>query len=161
MSKAKVALTFKGFRPSSERAQRAMTGNRAVDTRPELVLRGQLWRLGLRFRKNVARLPGTPDIVFPRHKVAVFCDGDFWHGKDWAKRRRKLQRGSNRQYWIGKIRSNIDRDARVSAELKRSGWHVVRFWESDIRQDSVKAAVKIAKILRKARFCRKVQGSRL
>jgi DNA mismatch endonuclease (patch repair protein) len=94
----------------------------------------------LRFRKNVATLPGKPDIVFREKRVAVFCDGDFWHGRNWVQRRRKLLNGANHSYWIIKIQTNIDRDKRHNRELRKLGWKVVRLWETDILTD-VDAAV--------------------
>src|SRR2546425_5950598 len=86
----RLTPSFRGYKPSSEASSRAMRGNRKRDTKPEKLLRRQLWRLGLRFRKNVSSLPGQPDIVFPTEKIAVFCDGDFWHGRNWADLKSKL-----------------------------------------------------------------------
>jgi DNA mismatch endonuclease (patch repair protein) len=85
--------------------------------------------------------------VFPEHRVAVFCDGDFWHGRDWARRRAKLMKGSNSNYWIAKIGGNRTRDRRVSQSLRLLGWHVVRVWESDVRRDADGMAHQIAKFL--------------
>jgi DNA mismatch endonuclease (patch repair protein) len=85
-----------------------------------------------RFRKNVASLPGRPDVVFPRVHLAVFCDGDFWHGKDWSVRRATLAQGTNAPYWIAKIEANRARDRRHTAALRADGWIVLRFWESAI-----------------------------
>jgi DNA mismatch endonuclease (patch repair protein) len=96
-------------------------------------LRSLLWRAGARFRKDVASLPGRPDIVFSRARLIVFCDGDFWHGKDWGSRRRKLARGVNASYWVGKIAANRARDKRQAAQLEDSGWTVLRVWESAIQ----------------------------
>src|SRR6478672_1465494 len=86
--------SYKGLRPASPRASAAARGSsKKADTRCELMLRRSLWVAGCRYRKNVPELPGRPDIVFPGAKVAVFCDGDFWHGRDWETRRQKLSRG--------------------------------------------------------------------
>jgi len=98
-------------------------------------LRKAIHRRGLRFRKNVRALPGCPDIVFSGPKVAVFCDGDFWHGRSWSERKAKLLRGTNGSYWIAKIERNMDRDIEVQEQLERRGWRVLRFWESDISND--------------------------
>ena len=143
------APNFKNFKPSSEKASRALSKIKATDTKGEKLLRSGLWRMGFRFRKNVRDLPGKPDIVFLRHKVVIFCDGDFWHGRRWRKDKRRLQAGPNAPYWIAKIQANINRDKRYNKELKRLGWHVVRLWESDIRANAEKAATSIAKILAK------------
>jgi DNA mismatch endonuclease (patch repair protein) len=78
---------------------------------------------------------GSPDLVFPRYKIAVFCDGDFWHGKNWESRRPKLLQGWNGSYWVAKIEKNMDRDMIVSETLSEQGWLVLRFWESDLRRN--------------------------
>jgi DNA mismatch endonuclease (patch repair protein) len=104
--------------------------------------------MGLRFRKNVRDLPGRPDIVFRRHRVAVFCDGDFWHGRNWIQRRRKLKQGANSSYWVAKIRANIERDKRHDERLRQLGWTVVRVWEKDILADAQRAAMVVAQSIR-------------
>ena len=128
-----VANSYRGRRPASEAATAAARGaSRKSDTRPEIVLRQLLWRAGCRFRKNVSSLPGKPDLVFTRARIAIFCDGDFWHGRDWEDRVQKLRRGTNPDYWLEKIRKNKERDARHTRELLARGWTVLRVWESDI-----------------------------
>jgi DNA mismatch endonuclease, patch repair protein len=77
-------------------------------------------------------MPGSPDIVFPGAKLAVFCDGDFWHGRHWPERKPKLARGTNGHYWIAKIERNIERDLVSQLQLESKGWRVLRFWESEI-----------------------------
>ena len=115
--------------------------------------------MGLRFRKNVRDLPGKPDIVFPTRKVAVFCDGDFWHGRKWRSRRRKLQRGPNSQYWVKKISTNIARDRKHDRQLRRLGWAVLRFWETEILDDPTKAATEIADVVRSRNGSRRARDS--
>lgn len=110
-----------------------------------------LSRLHLRPKRENSSLPGSPDFAFPRLKVAVFCDGDFWHGRDWATRKRKLQKGSNSAYWVPKIESNRARDRRVSRELQSLGFIVVRLWEGDIKRDPESAAARVGQALTKAR----------
>jgi DNA mismatch endonuclease (patch repair protein) len=128
-----AAPSFRGCRPASARASAAARGaSRKTDSRCEVKLRRLLWRAGARFRKDVTSLPGRPDIVFPRARLIVFCDGDFWHGKDWDSRRRKLAQGANASYWIGKIEANRVRDRLQTARLEASGWTVLRVWESTI-----------------------------
>ncbi|NJL29017.1 MAG: very short patch repair endonuclease [Thermoanaerobaculia bacterium] len=127
--------SYKGLRPSSKRASSiARSASRKTDSRCEVKLRSLLWRAGARFRKNVTALPGVPDIVFPKARVAIFCDGDFWHGRDWDARRQKLERGSNAEYWIAKIERNMERDREHTAQLVALGWTVIRAWESDIQR---------------------------
>jgi DNA mismatch endonuclease (patch repair protein) len=135
--------SFKGLEPSSEASSRAMRGNRKYDTKPELLLRRELWRLGLRFRRHARGLPGQPDIVFPFVRVAVFCDGDFWHGRNWSVLRGKLQRRANAPYWIAKIEANMRRDLTQMEALRQLGWHVMRLWETDIATDPLRVARKV------------------
>ena len=140
--------SYRGLKPASDRASRAARGaSKKSDTKPEVMLRKDLWRRGLRYRKNVARLPGKPDIVFTRAKVAVFVDGDFWHGRDWETRREKLSRGHNAAYWIRKIDRNLERDRAQEAQLRASGWVVLRAWESDIRRDVSEMSARIAEVV--------------
>jgi DNA mismatch endonuclease (patch repair protein) len=118
-----------------------MRRNRARDTKAELLLRGALWRRGLRYRLHARELPGTPDIVFKTPKVAVFCDGDYWHGRNWKQRKVKLAKGHNASYWLSKIESNRKRDRRIAKQLGKLGWTVVRVWETEVLRD-VEAAVR-------------------
>lgn len=117
---------------------------RRTDGRAEVALRKALWALGLRYRKNVKTLPGKPDIVFRSRCVAIFVDGDFWHGRDWDARLGKLRRGSNAPYWVAKIKANMDRDQRKTAELEATGWTVLRVWETDVIRAPSEVAEKIA-----------------
>jgi DNA mismatch endonuclease (patch repair protein) len=128
--------SYKGLLPASARATTAARGSsKKTDTRCEVALRKSLWAAGCRYRKNVPELPGWPDVVFSRARLVVFCDGDFWHGHDWEERRRKLSRGSNSEYWLAKIRRNMERDRENDRRLQQDGWTVLRFWESQIRAD--------------------------
>jgi DNA mismatch endonuclease Vsr len=139
--------SYKNFSPSSLRASQLLARSKATDTKCERLLRSALWRMGFRFRKNVRDLPGRPDIVFRGHRVAVFCDGDFWHGRNWAYRRRKLKKGANSSYWVAKIKANIDRDKSHDGQLRQEGWRVVRLWEKDILADAHGAASRVANLL--------------
>jgi DNA mismatch endonuclease (patch repair protein) len=125
--------------------------NRSSDTAHEHILRSLLWRRGLRYRKNLGSLPGKPDIVFPAARVAVFCDGDFWHGRNWELLSKKLRVGANAPYWVPKINANRNRDRRNNRLLKREGWTVVRFWETDIHEDPERSAQTIEALVRQAR----------
>lgn len=139
---------FDGRKPVSPTASKTMSRNRRADTSCEVLLRGALWRRGLRFRKNVTDLPGKPDVVFPRARVVVFCDGDFWHGKDWAARKRKLRNGHNADYWVAKIETNIRRDRHNEKQLREDGWVVVRVWESEIIRDTECAVMRVEAALK-------------
>jgi DNA mismatch endonuclease (patch repair protein) len=144
----RAAPSYQGLRPASARASRAARGaSKKSDTRPELALRRLLFRAGYRYRKDVAGLPGRPDIAFLKAKVAVFCDGDFWHGRDWAARKAALARGSNAPYWLAKIERNMQRDLESQRKLEARGWLVLRFWESEITAAPAAVAREIASAL--------------
>ena len=115
-----------------------MASIKSKDTEPELLVRQALWKRGLRYRVNVRTLPGKPDIVFTRAKIAIFCAGDFWHGHNWAVRGMaslEEELNSYSEFWRSKILSNIERDSKNTLALTESGWIVIRLWESDIRKD--------------------------
>lgn len=107
----------------------------------ESTLAKALWSCGIRYRKNYRDLPGSPDIAVTKYKVAVFIDGEFWHGYDWANKRNMLRR--NREYWIEKIEENMKRDKRDTSALEDIHWTVFRFWSSDVERhlDACLAAI--------------------
>jgi DNA mismatch endonuclease, patch repair protein len=144
--------SFKNYQPSSETSSRIKRANRPTDSKHEITLRRELWRIGLRYRKNVKALPGSPDIVFPKSKVTIFCDGDFWHGRDWGELRKKLERRANSSYWIAKIESNIKRDIRDTARLEELGWKVIRVWETDIQKNATEIANNIYIVVKARRL---------
>jgi DNA mismatch endonuclease (patch repair protein) len=140
--------SYRGCQPASPRASTAArSASKKKDTRCEVSLRSALWAAGKRFRKNAVGLPGQPDIVFPGRKLAVFCDGDFWHGRDWEVRRQKLRQGTNADYWVGKIERNLERDRQNTRLLEGLGWTVLRFWESDIAANPAVVAAAVARVL--------------
>jgi DNA mismatch endonuclease (patch repair protein) len=139
--------SFADLKPASEASSLAKRHNRRTDTQHEMLLRRELWRMGLRYRKNVDTLPGKPDIVFVRARVAVFCDGDFWHGRNWEEQKPKLCRGTNAEYWLSKIESNMERDRLNDALLEADGWSVFRFWETDIKRDPQATASLIREVV--------------
>jgi len=142
------SASYQGLEPSSARASSAARGSsKKSDTTCELLLRRALWRAGCRYRKNVSALPGRPDVAFLGARVAVFCDGDFWHGKDWTERRAKLASGSNAGYWLAKIERNMERDRRITVQLEGRGWKVARVWETDVRADPAAIARKIVALV--------------
>ena len=99
----------------------------------EAALAKALWHAGIRYRKNYKDLPGSPDIAITKYKIAIFVDGEFWHGEDWENRKEKLK--SNREYWIEKIEENIARDKRNDTLLKDLGWTPLHFWEKEVKKD--------------------------
>lgn len=145
---ARKTISYKGYKPSSKKSSFIASRIKSKDTLAEILLRRKLWKLGLRFRKNVKDLPGKPDIVFIGAKIAIFCDGDFWHGKNWEKQKTKLENGSNSQYWLSKIEYNMNRDKRYNEELELANWIVLRFWESDIIKNVDMIAAKIEDLLK-------------
>lgn len=126
---------------SKEKRRRIMQSIRGKDTKIEVTMRKELWKRGYRYRKNHKALPGKPDIVFLGKKVAIFCDGDFWHGKDWDKNRHRIK--SNSDFWVSKIERNIQRDSEVDSALREMGWKVLRFWESEINANLVQCVKRI------------------
>jgi DNA mismatch endonuclease (patch repair protein) len=131
---------------------RIMSAVRNRDTAPELLLRRELHRRGLRYRVHTGLL-GRPDIVFTRARTAVFVDGDYWHGNTWRVRgatsfEAYYGRGDNGGFWLEKIRRNMDRDAAVAAGLRDQGWRVVRLWESDVLADLPACADRIQRLVR-------------
>lgn len=113
------------------------------DSKIEILLRKELWKRGLRYRKNTNKVFGHPDIAFLGKKVAVFCDSEFWHGFNWEEKKNEIK--SNREFWIKKIERNIQRDIEVNEHLKKEGWTVLRFWGNDIKKDTKKCADIIEK----------------
>lgn len=148
--------TFSKLAAASSVASRAARGSsKKARNSCEQLLADALRRRQLRPRRNFDQLAGQPDFAFPRLKVAVFCDGDFWHGRNWKDRRSKLERGHNAAYWVAKIESNRRRDRRVNRELRQAGFSVVRIWESDIRRDPDAMARRVERALTAKREKRK------
>lgn len=119
-------------RLTKEQRHRNMKNIKNKDTGIEVTLRKALWSKGYRYRKNDKKLPGKPDIVLSKYKIAIFCDSEFFHGKDWEVLRPQLERGKNAEFWIKKISSNQQRDEEVNKQLQYLGWTVIRFWGKDI-----------------------------
>lgn len=117
------------------------------DSKIEILLRQELWKRGLRYRKNTNKVFGHPDIAFIGKKVAVFCDSEFWHGFNWEEKKKEIK--SNREFWIKKIERNMRRDIEVNEQLKKDGWTVLRFWGKDIKKDTKKCADIIEKEVKK------------
>lgn len=105
---------------------------RSKDTSIEVRLRKALWHKGYRYRKNYSKLPGKPDIVLTKYKIAVFCDSEFFHGKDWEVLKARLETGNNPEYWIKKIERNRNRDMENDKKLLFLGWNVIHFWGKEI-----------------------------
>lgn len=147
MTSQRKAPRFDRKRPSSARSSSIKTKVPRTGTRAEHLLRRALWARGFRYRLHAKDLPGKPDLVFRGKKVAVFVDGDFWHGRHWTATRQRLLNRANSDYWIAKIEYNIERDKRQRSELEEHGWAVLRMWETDIQSDPEWAADQVAKAL--------------
>lgn len=127
---------------TKEKRSEIMKKVRNKDTNIELLLRKALSQRGIRFRiKN--KLFGKPDIVLPGKKIAIFCDGDFWHGKNFKKEKKGYK-----EFWVKKIRGNIKRDSLVNATLEKEGWKVLRFWKTEILGNPQKCTNKVKKSIR-------------
>src|ERR1035437_9862058 len=116
-----------------EQRQRNMKAVKSKGSKIELMLGKAMWAKGLRYRKNDKNVFGKPDFTFKKYKVAVFCDSEFWHGKDWDQK--KYEHKSNIKFWHQKIGRNIERDKEVNSELLKEGWKVLRFWGKEIEKD--------------------------
>lgn len=133
-----------------EQRKKCMQSNKSTGTKPELVLAKAMWALGLRYRKNSGSIFGKPDFSFKKYKVAVFVDGEFWHGKDWERKKAEIK--GNREFWITKIERNIRRDMEVTGRLKAEGWTVLRFWSNDVVKNTTYCAEKVKEIVQARRI---------
>lgn len=118
-----------------------MSRIRSKNTSIEILLGKIMWHHGLRYRKHESTVFGKPDFVFKRKKIAVFCDSEFWHGKYLMEG--KYIPKTNAEFWIAKLKKNIQRDIDVNTFLQAEGWTVVRFWEEDIRKDPNQCALEV------------------
>jgi DNA mismatch endonuclease (patch repair protein) len=133
-----------------------MSAIRSTNNRTEAALRRTLHGMGLRYRKYCAGLPGKPDFVFPTERVAVFVDGDYWHGRLLRERGRDAlvdhyKTNEQRSYWVAKLERNAARDDYVTNVLASEGWVVLRFWESDTKRELERVANEIARTVRDRR----------
>ena len=136
----------------SAKSHKTMSRIKGKDTSIELALRRILWANGYRYRKNYKGLPGRPDIALTKYKIAIFCDSEFFHGKDWDVLRPRLERGKNPDYWISKIERNMERDREKDLMLLYKGWTVIHFWGKDI----LKNPEECLKVIEEAIFEQKV-----
>lgn len=121
---------------TKEQRHKNMQHIKSKDTKIEVLLRKALWAKGYRYRKNYKNLPGKPDIALTKYKIAIFCDSEFFHGKDWGVLKPKLEKGNNSNFWISKISRNRERDDEINKKLLFMGWTVIRFWGNDIKKNT-------------------------
>jgi DNA mismatch endonuclease (patch repair protein) len=119
-----------GFTTTAQRS-RTMSKIKGKNSIPEMLLRRALWARNIRYRIHRRDLPGRPDIVIEKFKLAIFVDGDFWHGYNWAIRKPK----SNQAYWNSKIERNMQKDRWASAQLEENGYTMMRFWEHEVKKN--------------------------
>ena len=143
-----------------EQRKRNMRANKASGTSIEIILGKLMWASGLRYRKNCKTVIGKPDFVFKSKRIAIFCDGEFWHGKDYDKSvgrigtnqeywKQKIARNIERdkkKFWFAKIERNIERDKEVNKALEQDGWTVIRFWGNDIKNNPNECLKTIKKV---------------
>ena len=132
---------------TSKKRSILMSKIRSNNTALELALRKKLWGSGFRFSRKPGVLPGRPDIVLKKQKIAIFIDGEFWHGYKWEDKKKKIK--ANRKYWLPKIERNILRDKKANKELRKNGWKVIRFWEHQLKRDTAKCLKKIYNLMEK------------
>lgn len=132
---------------TKEQRHKNMKNIRGKDTTIEVILRKALWEKGYRYRKNCRNLPGTPDIVLTKYKIAIFCDSEFFHGKDWEVLKPRLEKGDNGEFWVSKISRNKERDDEVNKKLLFKGWTVIRFWGDDIKRHTDECVKVIQEVI--------------
>ena len=127
-----------------EQRSKIMSKIRGTNTKDEVRLAKALWHLGYRYRKNNRKVFGTPDLTFKKLKIAIFVDGEFFHGKDWETRKKPK---TNTEFWIKKIERNIQRGIEVNAYLESQNWKILRFWSNDIKKNLDLCLVEIQKAI--------------
>jgi len=128
-------------RLTKEQRRKNMQAVKSKGSKIETLLAKALWAKGYRYRKNDRQVFGNPDITFKKLKLAIFVDSEFWHGKDWKKR--KKDHKSNKKFWHSKIERNIQRDKEVNKQLLKENWQVLRFWGKDIEKNLQYCITKI------------------
>lgn len=126
---------------SKQQRSKNMKAVKSKGSKIEKLLAKELWKRGLRYRKHIKKISGNPDFAFIGLKIAVFCDSEFWHGKDWAVKKHEIK--SNKKFWHRKIEQNIARDIQINKELTADGWLVLRFWGKEILKSTKTCADKV------------------
>lgn len=131
---------------STPEIRKRMSKVRIKNGKAETILAKKIWHKGYRYRRNYKKLPGSPDVSILRYRVAVFVDGEFWHGENWEERKAKLKH--NREYWIEKIEENMARDKRVDAQLQELGWIPIHFWEKQVLKNTDECVNTILELIK-------------
>jgi len=132
---------------TKEKRSEIMAKIRGKDTKIEIALRRELWKSGIRGYRLRMKLPGRPDIAFPKYKVAIFCDGDFWHGYKFSDWKDRLP-----QYWLKKIYGNMERDKENDLRLAKDGWLIIHFWEHELEKNVAQCKQKVYDVLTERGF---------
>ncbi|MCH5259642.1 MAG: very short patch repair endonuclease [Lachnospiraceae bacterium] len=132
---------------TKEQRHKNMKNIRSKDTEIEVILRKALWHKGYRYRNNYKELPGSPDIVLTKYKIAIFCDGEFFHGNNWEVLKLRLEKSVHGEYWTKKIARNIERDHEVDKRLLFEGWTVIRFWGNAIKKNTSECVKVIEEVI--------------
>lgn len=117
-----------------EQRRKNMQAIKNKKTKIEELLAKSLWKKGYRYRRNNKAVFGKPDFIFRKYKIAIFCDSEYFHGKDWETQKHRIK--TNTEFWHTKIENNIERDQNVNTTLLKSGWKVIRFWGQDIKKNT-------------------------
>lgn len=137
---------------TKEQRRKNMQNIKNKDTKIELILRRALWNKGIHYRKNYSKIPGRPDIAITKHKIAIFCDSEFFHGKDWELLEPRLRKGNNGEFWINKITKNREHDDEINKKLSFLEWTVIRFWGDDIKKNTDECVRVIEEVIFNARL---------
>jgi DNA mismatch endonuclease Vsr len=132
---------------TKEQRKKNIQANKSTGTKPEILLAKTLFARGHRYRKNDKTVFGKPDLTFKKIKLAIFVDGEFWHGKNWQERRNDHK--TNQEFWYQKIERNIERDKEVNEELRKQGWTILRFWAKDIEKNLLTCVLQIESEIKK------------
>lgn len=128
-----------------EQRRKNMQAIRSSGSKIETLLAKALWAEGYRYRKNCKNILGKPDIVLRKYRLVIFCDSEFWHGKNWNKQKPSVH--THKKFWNEKIKRNILRDRLVNKTLSKQGWKVLRFWGNEIEKNLEKCLVRIKRII--------------
>lgn len=138
-------------RLTPEQRRRNMQAIKSKGSQIETLLGKALWEKGYRYRRNNKSVYGKPDFTLKKYKIAIFCDSEFWHGYNWEERKKDFK--SNQNFWLTKIRRNIERDKEVNEQLRKEGWTILRFWGKNIKKNLLFCISEIEEAIR----CKKDQ----
>lgn len=130
---------------TKEQRRKTMQAVKSCGSKIETSLQKALWKKGYRYRKNCKSIMGKPDIVLRKFNLVIFCDSEFWHGKNWTQRKKTIH--THKKFWFEKIERNIRRDELVTKTLRQEGWKVMRFWGKDIEKKLSYCVSKIEKYI--------------